>query len=72
MYNNALIFAGCAVKRTKANPDKSATTPSTKKIDSAYQKEDPMIRDLWHNGIDSIHNMRVVKTDAKYHSEKKP
>ena len=29
-----------------------------------------MIRDLWHNGTDSVHDMRVVNNDAKYYLSK--
>ena len=36
------------------------------------QKEDLLIRDLWQNGKDSVHDMRVVNTDAKSHSTKTP
>ena len=31
-----------------------------------------MIRDLWKHGKDSVHGMRVVKTDAKSHMTKDP
>ena len=36
------------------------------------QKGNLLICDLWKNGIYSVHNMRVVNTDAKYHSSKTP
>ena len=36
------------------------------------QKGDLLIRDLWANGTDSVHNMRVVNTDAKSYWEKSP
>ena len=29
-----------------------------------------MIRDLWQNGTDSVHDMRVMNTYAKYHLAK--
>ena len=36
------------------------------------QKGDLLIRDLCQNRTDSVHDMRVVKTDAKSHSGKTP
>ena len=31
-----------------------------------------MIHDLWKNGTDSVHNIRVVNTDARYYLSKIP
>ena len=31
-----------------------------------------MLRDLWKNGTDSVHDMHVVNTDAKSYWEKSP
>ena len=67
-----LIFAGYVVKRTKANPARSKTTPSALQLDATKQKGGVMIRDLWHNVTDIFHNMRVVNTDANYHSVNTP
>ena len=36
------------------------------------QKGDLLIRDLWQNGTESVHDMPVVNTDAKSHSVKNP
>ena len=36
------------------------------------QKGDLLISDLWQNGIYSVHDMRVVNTDARSHLEKPP
>ena len=47
------------MKRTKAQP----TVP---------QKGDLLIRDLWANGTYSVHDMRVVNTDAKSYCERSP
>ena len=33
---------------------------------------DLLIRDLWQQGTDSVHEMRVVNTDALYHVRKTP
>ena len=35
--------------------------------EATEHKGDLLIRDLWHNGTNIIHDMRVVNTDAKYH-----
>ena len=34
------------------------------------QKGDLLIRDLWKNGTDSVHEMSVVNTDDKSHMAK--
>ena len=68
--DNLLIFTGCAVKRPKAKP---ARTIGSTNLDDATppeateQKGDLLIHNLWQNGTNSVHNMRVVKTNAKYH-----
>ena len=36
------------------------------------QKGDLLIRDLWANGTDSVHDMHVVNTDAKSYWERSP
>ena len=73
--NDPLIFTGRAVKRTKATP---ARTRCTTCRDGApppevmEQKGDLLICDLWQNGTDSVHDMRVVNTDANSYSGKAP
>ena len=73
VHKDTLIFVGCSVKRTKAKPaEASGTTdwdgaPPPEVTD---QKGDLLIRDLWQNGTDSVHGMRVVNTDAKSHTSK--
>ena len=50
VHDEPLIFAGCAVKRTKANPDrtKGTTVPdNTPPLEATEQKGDPLICDLW-------------------------
>ena len=73
--DDPLIFAGCAVKRTKAHPaGASGTTDQggAPPPEVTEQKGDLLIRDVWKNGTDSVHNIRVVKTDASSHSAKTP
>ena len=72
--DDPLIYQGCAMKRTKAKPagtsdtiDLDGTPPEAKK-----QKGDLLLRDLRQNGTDSVHEMRVVNTDAKSYWEKSP
>ena len=48
------------------------TTPSTNNLEAMGQKGNLLICDLWKSGIDSVHNMRVVNTDAKSNSSKSP
>ena len=65
MRDNPLIYPGRAVKRTKDTPARAsgktdqAGAPPPEVTD---QKGNLLIRDLWQNGTDSVHNMRVVST----------
>ena len=63
-----LIFSGCDVKMPKSKMARSKDTSSTPTLDATEQKGYLLIGDLWQNGTDSVHDMRVVNTDAKYHS----
>ena len=63
------------MKRTKATPagaggnnDQSGAPPP----EVMEQKGELLIRDLWQNRTDSVHDMRVVNTDAKSHRTKDP
>ena len=74
MRDDSLIFSSCAVKRTKSTltgasgaTDRDGSLPP--KV--TEQKGDLLICDLLQNGIDSVHNMHVMNTDAKYHTAKK-
>ena len=67
VYYYPLIFEGCAVNRTEAKPVRSKTTLSTQQLEATEKKGDLLIRDLWQSGTDSVHNMHVVNTEAKYH-----
>ena len=63
------------MKRPKAKPDRTkATTVQayTTLLENTEQKGNLLIRYLWHNGTESVHDMRVVNTDAKSHSAKTP
>ena len=73
--DDPFMFAGCAVKRMKAKPAGSSGTTDRDGApppEAMEQKGDLLIRDLWQNGTDSVHDMRVVNTDAKSHSGKTP
>ena len=70
--NDPLVFKGCAVKRPKVQPDKSKYKTSMPQLEAREQKGDLLIRDLWKNVTDSVHDMRVVNTDAKSHLAKTP
>ena len=63
-----IISVGCAVTRKKSQPagPGGSTAPGTSPPGDSEQKGDLLIRDLWKNGTDSIHDMRVVNTDAVY------
>ena len=75
MRNDPLIFTCCYDKRHKANPASpigSTDWDSTPPPEATEQKRYLPIYDLWQNGTNSVHNMRVVNTDAKSHSGKTP
>ena len=75
MCDEPLIFVGCAVKRPKSKPARSKATifpAATPSLEATEQKGDLLIRDLWHYGTDSVHNMRVVNTYYKSHLAKTP
>ena len=58
VHDDPKIYTGRAVQGGK---DKLKGHPSK---DVGELKGDLLIRDLWTQGTDSIHNMRVVNTDA--------
>ena len=73
--NDPLIFTGRAVKRMKDNSagDSGTTYRDGDLLPGAMeQKQELLIHDLWKNRTDSVHDMCVVNTDAKYHSAKIP
>ena len=65
VHDNLLIFSGCVVQKTKAQPTGYTHPPSKNKSEATEQKDELLIHDLYHNGTDSVHGMRVVKTYAK-------
>ena len=64
------------MSRTKPKPAGSKlTTPpdaKTEAPDVTEQKGDLLIGDLWQQGIDSVHDMRVVNTDALSYVHRSP
>ena len=75
MRYDPLIFTCSAVKRPKAKPDSNSGSTDRDCVplpEATEQKGDLLIRDIWQNGTDSVHDMRVVNTDAKTHSMKSP
>ena len=75
MRDDPLIFTRCAVMKPKSTPSK--TKGSNDRDDASMpeateQKGELLILDLWQNGTVRVHDMRVIKTDAKSHLEKQP
>ena len=62
------------MKRPKAKPAglSGSTNPGDTPPEATEQKVDLLIRDLWNNGTDSVHDMHIVNTDAKSYWEKSP
>ena len=71
MRNDPLIYQGYAVKSTKAKPagPSDTTYPDDTPPEATEQKGDLLLRELWQNGTDSVHNMFFMNTDAKFYSE---
>ena len=73
--DDLLIYSGRTVKRIKATPDGASRNNDRAEApppEVMEQKDDLLIRDLWQNGTDSVHDMRVVNTYAKSHHAKDP
>ena len=73
MRDDPFIYSGRAVKRTKDTPagaggtiDHAVVHPS----EVTEQKGDLLICDLWQQGADSVHDMRVVNTATLMHRTK--
>ena len=76
VHDDPLIYSVRAMSRTKPNPAGSThTSPpdaTTAAPEVTEQKGDLLIRDLWQQGTDSVHDMRVVNTDALSFARKTP
>ena len=74
--NDPLIYSGRDTSRTNTIPAGSNLTKSTDVTTAAPEvtekKGELLIRDLWQQGTDSVHNMRVVNTDALLYVRKTP
>ena len=73
MCDYSLIYSGCAVRRTKAMPARTngkSDHPAAPEV--MEQKGDLLIRDLWQQGTNNGHDMRVVNTDALTYYMKEP
>ena len=73
--NDPLIYLGRAVKRMKATParkneDSGQTTSQPPEV--TEQKGYLLIRDLWQQGTNSVHDMSVVNTDDPTNQKKDP
>ena len=66
--NDPLILASFAVKRTKANPARSKTTPTIPQLEATEHKGNLFIRDLCPYETESFHNICVVNTYDKTNS----
>ena len=66
--DDPLIYSGRAMSRKKPKPAGSKLTTrsyaTTAAPEVTEQKGDLLIRDLWQQGTDSVHDMHIVNTDA--------
>ena len=72
--NDPPIYQGCTVKRTKAKPAGPSGINNTEETppEATEQKGGLLLRDLWQNGTNNVHDMRVMNTDAKSYWERSP
>ena len=74
--SDPLIYSGRAMSRMKPKPAgsniKNPIGETTAAPEVTEQKGDVLIRDLWQQGTDSVHNMRVMNTDALSYVKKTP
>ena len=75
VQDNPLIYSGRAMRRTKptlAGSDKTKPSEQPAAPEVTEQKGYLIIQDLWQQGTDSAHDMRVVNTDALTYQSKAP
>ena len=75
MRDDPLIYSGRAVRRTKPTPAGSTKTNPSETPEAPEvtdQKGDLLIPDLCQQGTNSVHDMRVVNTDALTYQSKAP
>ena len=74
--DDPLIHSGRATSRTKPMTAGSTKTDPTRETPAepevTKQKGDLLIQDLWQQRTDSVHDMRVVNTDALSYVRKTP
>ena len=70
MRDNHLIHPGRAVQEGKVQPKGSLTNNQHAHKETYDNKGDMLICNLWQRGIDSIHDIRAVNTDALHHHNK--
>ena len=61
------------MKRTKAAlAEANGNNGHTAAPEVTEHKEDLLLQDLWQQGTDSVHDMRVVNTDALIYQKEDP
>ena len=69
--DDPLIYSGRAVKRKKgASARSNGNSGHTAAPEVTEHKGDLLILDLWQQGTDRVHNMRVVNTDTPTYQKK--
>ena len=70
--NNPLINLCCAIREGRAQYAVYPPKNPTETTEKSEQKGDILIRELWKGGTYSIHDIRVMNTDALPHWKKSP
>ena len=72
MLRDPKIFTGSAVQGGKAKGKAAAKGKKEPPTEEGEYKGDLLIRYLWTQGMDSIHEMRVTNTDSVSYQSKTP
>ena len=73
--DDPLIYSGCAMKSPKTAPygaNRNISPSVAQPPEVTEQKGDLLIRHLWQQGTESVHDMCFVNTDAPTHQKKDP
>ena len=72
VHDDSKIFTGCYLRGGKTKGKTTKKGKEAPPLEEGDEKEDLMIQDIWTQGTDSIHDMRVLNNDAVSYQYKTP